>query len=65
MQMIELSNDQTISLALVLTLLIVTGARDMLDPSGISMAAVVGLVVSLMGHWTWLVILMALSLIHI
>ena len=63
MQMIELSNDQTISLALVLTLLIVTGARDMLDPSGISMAAVVGLVVSLMGHWTWLVILMAFLLI--
>ena len=56
MQMIELSSDQTISLALVLTLLIVTRARDMLDPSGISMAVIVGLVVSLMGH---------LSLIHI
>ena len=63
MQMIELSSDQTISLALVLTLLIVTRARDMLDPSGISMAVIVGLIVSLMGHWTWLVILMTFLLI--
>ena len=63
MQMIELSSDQTISLALVLTLLLVTKIRDMLDPSGITMAVIVGLTVSLMGHWSWLVILMSFLLI--
>ena len=61
--MIELTYDQTILLGLVLMLLIITGARDMLDPSGIAMAVIVGLVVSLMGHWTWLVILMTFLLI--
>ena len=61
--MLELSSDQTISLALVLSLLLVTKVRDMLDTSGITMAVIVGLVVSLLGHWTWLVILISFLII--
>ena len=61
--MIELTEDQSISLLLVLGLLLVTKVRDMLDTSGIVMAMIVGLVVSLMGHWTWLVILITFLII--
>ena len=45
--MLELTNDQSISLLLVLGLLLVTKVRDMLDTSGIVMAMAVGLVLSL------------------
>ena len=61
--MIELTDDQSISLLLVLGLLLVTKVRDMLDTSGITMAMIVGLVVSLLGHWTWLVILISFLII--
>ncbi|MDC0212160.1 DUF92 domain-containing protein [Euryarchaeota archaeon] len=61
--MIELTDDQSISLLLVLGLLLVTKVRDMLDTSGITMAMIVGLVVSLLGHWTWLVILITFLII--
>ena len=59
--MIDIPNDQMISLALVAGLLVISKARDMLDNGGIVAALTVGLIVSLAGHWTWLV----LSLIHI
>ena len=59
--MVDISDDQIISLALVTCLLIISKARDMLDNGGIVAATTVGLTVSLAGHWTWLV----LSLIHI
>ena len=61
--MIELTDDQSISLLLVLGLLLVTKVRDMLDTSGIIMAVIVGLMVSLLGHWTWLVILISFLII--
>ena len=51
------SNDQMISIILVAALLLVSKLRDMLDSSGLLAAMVVGLTVSLLGHWTWLVIL--------
>ena len=51
------SDDQMISLILVASLLLVSKLRDMLDLSGLLAAMVVGLTVSLLGHWTWLVIL--------
>ena len=63
--MVDISDDQIISLVLVTFLLIISKARDMLDNGGILAALTVGLTVSLAGHWTWLVILMSLSLIHI
>jgi len=52
-----LTHDQIISLALVALLLLASGVRRMLDASGLIAAMVVGLVVSLMGHWTWLAIM--------
>ena len=52
-----LTHDQIISLALVTLLLLASGVRRMLDASGLIAAMVVGLVVSLMGHWTWLAIM--------
>ena len=48
------SDDQMISIILVATLLLVSKLRDMLDLSGLLAAMVVGLTVSLLGHWTWL-----------
>ena len=52
-----LTQDQMISLALVSALLLASGVRRMLDASGLFAAMAVGLVVSLMGHWTWLAIM--------
>ena len=57
--MVDISDDQIISLVLVTFLLIISKARDMLDNGGILAALTVGLTVSLAGHWTWLVILMS------
>ena len=51
------SDDQMISIVLVATLLLVSKVRDMLDSSGLLAAMVVGITVSLLGHWTWLVLL--------
>ena len=52
-----LTQDQIISLALVAFLLLASGIRRMLDASGLFAAMAGGLVVSLMGHWTWLAIM--------
>ena len=57
--MVDISDDQIISLVLVTFLLIISKARDMLDNGGIVAATTVGLTASLAGHWTWLVILMS------
>ncbi|MDP6920948.1 MAG: DUF92 domain-containing protein [Candidatus Thalassarchaeum sp.] len=51
------SDDQMISIALVVGLLLVSKLRDMLNLSGMLAAMAVGLTVSLLGHWTWLIIL--------
>ena len=48
-----LTQDQIISLTLVAALLLASGVRRILDPSGLLAAMIVGLVVSLMGHWTY------------
>lgn len=50
-------DEQLISVALVLTLLIFSRIKDLLDFSGIIAATFTGLTVSLLGHWTWLVAL--------
>lgn len=57
MTTLDLSDDQLISFALVLTLLILSRVKDLLDFSGIIAATLTGLTVSLLGHWTWLVVL--------
>lgn len=57
MSMLDLTDDQLISLGLVVTLLLFSRAKDLLDISGILAATVTGLTVSLLGHWTWLVAL--------
>ncbi|MBT92966.1 MAG: hypothetical protein CMA61_04080 [Euryarchaeota archaeon] len=58
-----LAEDQLISLVLVAFLLLTSRMKDMLDRSGLIAATIVGLVVSLLGHWTWLVTLMAFLII--
>jgi len=58
-----LTEDQMISLALVSALLLISKLRDMLDYSGLLAAMVVGLAVSLLGHWTWLAILIVFLLV--
>ena len=57
MSALDLSDDQLISIALVLTLLVLSRLKDLLDFSGIVAATATGLTVSLLGHWTWLVAL--------
>ena len=58
-----LTEDQMISLALVAALLLISKLRDMLDYSGLLAAMAVGLAVSLLGHWTWLVILVVFLIV--
>ena len=58
-----LTEDQMISLALVAALLLISKLRDMLDYSGLLAAMAVGLAVSLLGHWTWLVILIVFLIV--
>ena len=50
-------DEQLISVALVLILLIFSRIKGLLDFSGIIAATFTGLTVSLLGHWTWLVAL--------
>lgn len=57
MSTLNLGDEQLISIALVLTLLIFSRIKDLLDFSGIVAATVTGLTVSFLGHWTWLVAL--------
>ena len=61
--MVEYVNDFTISAALVSILLLVSMAKDLLDRGGIMAALGVGLVISLLGHWTWLVVLMTFLIV--
>ena len=61
--MVDLGNDLTISLVLVSILLIVSLFKDLLDRGGIIAALVVGLVISILGHWTWLLVLMTFLIV--
>ena len=56
--MVELGDDLTVSIALVSVLLLVSMWKDLLDRGGVIAALVVGLTISLLGHWTWLVVVM-------
>ena len=51
--------DQMISVSLVFGLMMLSAVRGMLDRTGLIAAAIVGLTVSLFGHWTWLTILIS------
>ena len=53
----DIGDDRIISIILVLALLLLSRVRDLLDNSGLFAATITGLTVSLMGHWTWLVLL--------
>lgn len=53
----EPTSDQMVSVGLVLGLMLISGVRGMLNRSGLIAAATVGLSVSLLGHWTWLAML--------
>ncbi|RAH05031.1 MAG: hypothetical protein CMA00_004815 [Methanobacteriota archaeon] len=61
--MVDLGNDLTISLVLVSILLIVSLFKDLLDRGGIIAALAVGLVISILGHWTWLLVLMTFLIV--
>ena len=61
--MVEVSDDQVISLLLVSLLLLVSMSRDLLDRGGLFAALFVGIVVSLLGHWTWLAVLMTFLIV--
>tara|TARA_B100000131_G_scaffold323212_1_gene380557 strand:- start:545 stop:1285 length:741 start_codon:yes stop_codon:yes gene_type:complete len=61
--MLESLDDLTISVALVSVLLIVSIMNDLLDRGGLITALVVGLIISLLGHWTWLLVLMAFLIV--
>ena len=48
------TSDQMISVGLVFGLMMLSAIRGMLNRTGLIAAAIVGLTVSLFGHWTWL-----------
>ncbi|MBV23188.1 MAG: hypothetical protein CMA53_03720 [Euryarchaeota archaeon] len=53
----DIGDDQIISVMLVIALLLLSRVRDLLDNSGLFAATIIGLTVSLLGHWTWLITL--------
>jgi len=53
------TSELLISLILVMILLLVSRFYDFLDLGGLVAALSVGLLVSLLGHWTWLIVLMS------
>ncbi len=59
----EIGQDEIISVGLVLTLLLLSRVRDLLDNSGLFAATITGLTVSLLGHWTWLIALLSFLVI--
>jgi len=56
-QMIEFGSDLLISFFLVALLIAISISKDLLDSGGIIAALAVASVVSLLGHWTWLAVL--------
>ena len=61
--MAYIGEDEVISLLLVSLLLLVSMSRDLLDRGGLFAALVVGLTVSILGHWTWLAVLMTFLIV--
>ena len=59
----DIGDDQIISIGLVLSLLLISKVRDLLDNSGLFAATLTGFIVSLMGHWTWLISLFTFLII--
>jgi|TARA_B110000881_G_scaffold206803_1_gene210455 uncharacterized protein (TIGR00297 family) len=56
-------SEEIISLFLVTLLLSISRIYDFLDLSGLFAALLIGLIVSLLGHWTWLIVLMSFLII--
>jgi len=61
--MAVLTGEHAISLALVSVLLTVSWSKDLLDRGGLVAALFVGLIVSLLGHWTWMAVLMTFLIV--
>ena len=53
------SNEVLFGLAIVAGLLAVAGPTKILDPPGLLAAALLGIIVGVMGHWTYLLLLLA------
>ena len=53
-----------VTAALVLALLVMSSRAKMLDTKGANAAAILGLVVGGLGHWTWLLILLGFRSVH-
>ena len=56
-------DEELISLLLVSVLLLVSRVYDFLDIGGLIAALAIGLIISLFGHWTWLLVLMSFLII--
>jgi uncharacterized protein (TIGR00297 family) len=52
------STNLAISLSLVVILVVASKIRHILDTEGTIAAAILGLIVGILGHWTWLIILL-------
>jgi len=62
---IDLTADQGISICLVAFLMGIAGLKGMLDRSGLVAAALVGFSVSILGHWTWLAMLIVFLMVGV
>jgi len=60
---VDLSDGQAISLLLIALLVLISKAKDLLDRSGLMAALFIGMVVSFLGHWTWLAVLMTFLIV--
>jgi len=56
--MVNLSDEQVLSILFVALLLLISKVKDLLDRGGLLAALLVGMIISFLGHWTWLIVLM-------
>ncbi|MDP6703040.1 MAG: DUF92 domain-containing protein [Candidatus Thalassarchaeaceae archaeon] len=62
-KMVDLGDGQAISLILIALLMLISKAKDLLDRGGLIAALFIGVLVSFLGHWTWLAVLMTFLIV--
>ena len=61
--MTEFTYDLLISFILISILLLLSKIKDLLDNGGLIAALTIGMIISLMGHWTWLIVVMTFLIV--
>jgi len=61
--MAEFTDDLFISFILITLLLLVSKVKDLLDNGGLLAAFSIGMIISFLGHWTWLIVVMTFLIV--